>query len=66
MILLLLILEFLSMLLIFSGFGGIHSEQTSVVIVLLIFTCVAAEGAMSLTLFLVRSRTRRSELNIRP
>lgn len=63
-ILVLLILEYLSVFMIYLTFTGSSMENVRVLLLRLIFTCVASEGAMALTLFLSATRSRAAELSV--
>ena len=63
--LVLLILEYLSVFIIYVSFIGSGTENITILLLSLIFTCVASEGAMTLTLFLAATRGRSSELSAR-
>jgi len=60
----LLLLEFLSVLLIYSVFSQRLRESPRVLTLIIIFACVASEGAMALTLFLTATRCSSNELEI--
>ena len=64
-ILVLLILEYLSVFIVYLRFTGTGIENITVLLLSLIFTCVASEGAIALTLFLTATRSRTSELSAR-
>ena len=64
-ILVLLILEYLSVFIIYLRFTGSGLENITILLLRLIFTCVASEGAMALTLFLAATRSRTTELSAR-
>jgi len=61
-ILMLLLLEFLSVLLAFVVFSAPFQGAGRILIFIIIFTRIASEGAVSLRLFLVNARSRSAEL----
>ena len=63
--LVLLILEYLSVFIIYVRFRGTGTENITILLLALVFTCVASEGAIALTLFLAATRSRSTELSAR-
>ena len=58
-------LEYLSVFIIYQRFRGNGIENITILLLGLIFTCVASEGAMALALFLTTTRSRTTELSAR-